>query len=239
MKYDDPELIDRIAAEYVLGTLSGSARGRFERLVTEREDVRRAVESWNQRLDPLAEHAPKVPPPPGAWETICARITPIPKDESDRHWLQTVAFWKRFASTAALIAVIMGIILVLPEPDSPGPVAGDYVVMMEDELRRAIWVIDTANQVAELRVEKVAPMEMPAGMQCLLWLKEAETGDMYVLGVLPDEGSATIPVPPKLRHKLPGTLMVSIEDAGTLNPDHPGQPLDIHSSWMMPISSQI
>ncbi len=239
MKYDNPELIDRIASEYVLGTLSGSARERFERLVTEREDVRRAVENWNGWLDPLAEHAPNVPPPPGAWDAICARIAPIPRDESDRHWLQTVAFWKRFASTASLIAVIMGIIVILPEPDGPGSVAGDYVVMMQDELRRAIWVIDTANQVAELRVEKVAPMEMPAGMRCMLWLKEAGTGDMHVLGVLPDEGHSTIPVPPKLRRKLPGTLMVSIEDAGSSDPVRPGQALEIRSSWMVPISSQI
>jgi len=238
MRYEDPDLIACLAAEYVLGTLTGAARDRFEGLMSQREDLRAAVTEWDLALNRLAEHAPAVPPPPAAWETISARITPLPRDESNRTWLETLAFWKRLAATASLAAVIMAAVLLIPEPKGPGPGA-DYVVMMEDQLRRAIWVIDTANRVAELNVEKVAPMDMPAGKQCLLWLKDQETGVMHVLGVLPDAGRATIAIPPDLRRKLPGTLMVSIEDTANANPTRPAQPLDIHSSWMMPVERSI
>jgi anti-sigma-K factor RskA len=231
-------LIARLAAEYVLGTLTGAARNRFEGLMQQREDVRAAVAEWDLALNRLAEHAPAVPPPPAAWEAISARITPLPRDESDRNWLETLAFWKRLAATASLVAVILAAVLFIPEPETPG-LGGDYVVMMEDQSRQAIWVIDTANRVAELNVEKVAPMDMPAGKQCLLWLKDPDTGAMHVLGVLPDAGRTTIAIPRDLRQKLPGTLMVSIEDTAAVNPARPAQPLDIQSSWMMPLERSI
>jgi anti-sigma-K factor RskA len=34
MKYERPELLDRLAADYVLGLLRNRARARFERLCT-------------------------------------------------------------------------------------------------------------------------------------------------------------------------------------------------------------
>ena len=52
MKYSQPDLIERLAAEYVLGTLHGGARRRFARLMFDRADVRLAVASWEARLTP-------------------------------------------------------------------------------------------------------------------------------------------------------------------------------------------
>ena len=46
MNYRDPQLIDQLAGEYVLGTLTGAPRARFERLLRERADVRSAV--WSR-----------------------------------------------------------------------------------------------------------------------------------------------------------------------------------------------
>lgn len=66
-RYQDPELIERLAGEYVLGTLRGLARARFERLAEERPHVRHAVDDWVQRLAPLAQQIPEVAPPRRVW----------------------------------------------------------------------------------------------------------------------------------------------------------------------------
>jgi anti-sigma-K factor RskA len=58
MNYNRPELLDRLAAEYVLGTLRGRALGRFERLVRELPAARAAVQAWEQRLATLATSVP-------------------------------------------------------------------------------------------------------------------------------------------------------------------------------------
>ncbi|MFT6888245.1 MAG: anti-sigma-K factor RskA [Halioglobus sp.] len=39
MNYRDPALIEQLASEYVLGTLTSQARARFQRLARERADI--------------------------------------------------------------------------------------------------------------------------------------------------------------------------------------------------------
>ena len=53
MRYEDPELRERLAAEYVLGTLPSRSRRRFERLMTEDPALARVVAVWADRLAPI------------------------------------------------------------------------------------------------------------------------------------------------------------------------------------------
>jgi anti-sigma-K factor RskA len=74
MKLAHPELQSRLAAEYVLGTLRGPARRRFETYLLSRADLRQAVTNWEAHLTPLAEHLPAVTPPDRVWQKIEARV---------------------------------------------------------------------------------------------------------------------------------------------------------------------
>lgn len=74
MRYDDPELRDRLASEYVLGTLHGRARARFRGLMRYDPDLRARVAAWEARLAPLAEAIPARVPPAAAWDGIAARL---------------------------------------------------------------------------------------------------------------------------------------------------------------------
>ena len=61
--YRNPELRDRLAAEYVLGTLRGRARARFQSLLRYDPGLRRFVAEWEARIAPLAAAAGEIPPP--------------------------------------------------------------------------------------------------------------------------------------------------------------------------------
>ena len=58
MDYSRPELADRLAAEYVLGTLRGPARRRFEALVPAHPALSRAMLDWQRRVDALSVSVP-------------------------------------------------------------------------------------------------------------------------------------------------------------------------------------
>lgn len=82
MIYDHPELIDRLAAQYVLGALRGPARARFERLIATRPDVRRRVGVWESRFAPIAYGLPAVSPPAALRAALIAETRRQPSSSS-------------------------------------------------------------------------------------------------------------------------------------------------------------
>ncbi len=51
MKLIQPELMEHLASQYALGTLSPRARRRFEAVLSQRPDLLAAVQRWNSRLN--------------------------------------------------------------------------------------------------------------------------------------------------------------------------------------------
>ena len=140
---DKPELQDRLAAEYVLGTLRGRARLRFQRWLQTDSALRRAVAQWEQRLVPLALAAREVAPPPSVWRNIEARILTsvaaqgmpqvgvqlTPREESvartrpavkpantEAGWWDSLAFWRNWGLVATGCAVALSVATAIREP---------------------------------------------------------------------------------------------------------------------------
>lgn len=76
MRYDDPQLQEVLAGEYVLGALHGRARRRFEQLMDSRPALRERVIWWERKLTPLAESMPEVQPPDTLLKAIKKRLEP-------------------------------------------------------------------------------------------------------------------------------------------------------------------
>jgi anti-sigma-K factor RskA len=119
MNYADPEVRDRLAAEYALGTLRGPARRRFERLLSGDARLRDLAEDWELRLNLLAESTPAVAPPARVWEQIAQRVGPetAPTRERFLDWLWgNLGFW-RGASLLAAGAAALAIYVAQRPPD--------------------------------------------------------------------------------------------------------------------------
>lgn len=74
MKHTTEEQRDLLAGEYVLGTMQGPARERYDRLRTDDVPYCYAVDDWEVRLAPLAEALPEVRPPESVWRNARAEI---------------------------------------------------------------------------------------------------------------------------------------------------------------------
>ena len=74
MNYQRPELRDRLASEYVLGTLHGQARARFEKLRRQDALLDAAVLAWENRLIPLAGSVSSLAPSPELLTRIETRL---------------------------------------------------------------------------------------------------------------------------------------------------------------------
>src|SRR6516165_12509804 len=121
MRYDDPELRERLAAEYVLGTLPSRSRRRFERLIAEDPALATVVAHWADRLAPLDTATPTEQPPPRVWHAVEARTASGAAPTAlARGWRGSLAFWRGLAIAACMAAAALIIyVTAFPGPTRP------------------------------------------------------------------------------------------------------------------------
>lgn len=160
-----PDVADRLAAEYVLGTLRGGARRRFETLMGAHPSLREAVARWQERLHPLADTVPVVAPPPRVWQAIEARLDGRPKPAAaPRSIWSGLAFWRGWSALATAAAVVMAVLLVQPTPLAP-PVV---VVLAAPEGANA-FVASVSADGRSLVVRPLATLDVDATRALELW----------------------------------------------------------------------
>jgi anti-sigma-K factor RskA len=114
---DNPELMDRLAAAYALGTLRGGARRRFESLARQSPTLRAAALVWQERFASMTELAPAVVPSPNVWKRIENlvnaedRVAPAPQEAPMLDKLRrSVGWWRGAAFAAGVAALAVGVL---------------------------------------------------------------------------------------------------------------------------------
>ncbi len=109
MDYGRGDLADALAAEYVIGTLRGGARRRFEALLPAHSELRQATLAWHERLMPLTAAIPPVQPSSEVWRRISDRLERR-QDAGSRSPWQRLAFWRGLAAFASVAAISLAIL---------------------------------------------------------------------------------------------------------------------------------
>jgi anti-sigma-K factor RskA len=220
MRYDNLELHDRLAADYVMGTLRGAARRRFEGLMAASITLRRAVHRWEQRLFWLSMRLPPVPPPTAVWTRIEQQIAPVPVHAATPFAPQS-RLWQALAAGIAVVAVLLGTLLITRPPVvqvqvEKRAVEAAHTAIVEDSAAAPIWVVNAYPDVAELRVRAMRAVDLADNQSFELWMLPDSGASPVSLGVMPRTGSVVLPVSAEQLRVLALTskLAVSIEPAG-------------------------
>ncbi len=178
------ELREKLAAEYVLGTLQGGARRRFETWMRSDAGLRVLVAKWNDGLAPLAENLPEQTPPPRVWNAIVARIPAFgASQKTQTGWWHSLAFWRglALATTAAAVFAIGLNVLRGPAPVQVQQVAvlPSVVATITDDktgeplaflMIPAQLNVPGAPATSELVVKVVANVNVPNDKTLQLWM---------------------------------------------------------------------
>jgi anti-sigma-K factor RskA len=182
-----PELRERLAAEYALGTLRGRARVRLRRWMREDAALARAVAEWEARLSPLAASVRPVRAPARIWGEIEARLGGA---RAAAGWWDRVAFWRPLGilasgAIAALLAVVTLLPAAKPPPLEPMPAA--YIAVLSDpRTQRPVLVATAGRHDARLSVRALDPAILVAGRSLELWAVPRKGGPRS-LGLLDAE----------------------------------------------------
>jgi anti-sigma-K factor RskA len=232
MNYHNPELADLLAVEYVLGTLKGRARQRFDGLLYASPSLRQRVQDWELRLNQLAQDVPPVTPPQAAWEGLQSRLFPPPTPSTPAtSRFERLAFWRGLTlGSAVLASVLAALLLVRPfTQDTSG-----YVVLLNDKKQyETTWMISAPTDLQQLYVKNMKPIQLPKDIRCVLWVQPEGSSQLYPLGVLPDKGDTMkLQIDKNMRPKLPGQLLVTRENMSGPMPTKPSGPAKYEGQWM-------
>ena len=222
MDYSRRDLADRLAAEYVLGTLRGPARRRLENLLPAHPVLRDAVAQWQQRLSPLSVTVEEVTPSAQVWRNIETRLfgerTPVP---TPTLW-QRLALWRGLAGVATAATVAMFIVgSRLPAPQAPIIV----VLGSNPEAAQALNASFVASVTADGRALVLRPINDLAptpGRALELWAVPAQ-GAPRSLGLVRENGATTVLRTQLLRDT--AAFAVSVEPVGGSTTGAPTGPI--------------
>lgn len=168
----DEAMMD-LAGEYVLGTLSASARQAVEQRLGSEPALRQAIASWETQLHPLVETVAPIEPSQQLWTRIEHSISPAQaasRRSGAARWWDNLRLWRGLAgvgfATAALMATVLAwrmqqelvppqyvVVLVAPQDKSPG------------------WMVQATGPQSRISLIPLGSMAIPPGKSLQFWTK--------------------------------------------------------------------
>jgi anti-sigma-K factor RskA len=186
MKHDQPQLIDALASEYVLGTLRGAARRRFERWQRNEWHIASRVRTWEARLIPLVLSLPPVAPSPQLWQRIEARIAVADASRVDTTPRRAARPGLRaLAAVLVLCAIFAGGYVAWR---MTGSLRLQTVATIQGAQGPLVWSIQLDSRGERLRAVALPGAAARPGHSFELWALPPGKGAPVSLGVLPDAG---------------------------------------------------
>lgn len=174
-----PDLLDRLAASYALGTLRGGARRRFATLARQNPAARARVIVWQDHFAALAELQPAQQPGAQAWSRIAQAIAaeapaaatataPASRaqDSSLLDGLRRRLFvWRGMTAATAVVAVasLAVAMQMMAKPEI------QYVAVLQDEAQNASMLVTFDPTKKTLTLKRVGAFQEAADRSLELW----------------------------------------------------------------------
>jgi anti-sigma-K factor RskA len=217
VNYDHPELQEKLAAEYVLGTLSGLARRRFVKLMRRNPQLQAAVATWEARLTPLAQAIKPVEPPVYVWKRIAARVGISEPAHLGRGGLpasfwDSLPFWRTFAiaSGAAAFAFFLYIdTFTKVQRVQPPP---SVVAILAGKEAKPVMLVAAEPRSGTLTVTVLSKETIATDRDFELWALP-EGGSPKSLGLVASSGVTRLKLPADGLRSVPA-VAISLEPKG-------------------------
>ncbi|HET7772333.1 MAG TPA: anti-sigma factor [Burkholderiaceae bacterium] len=224
MDYSRPPLADRLASEYVLGTLRGGARRRFEALLPAHPQLQDAVARWQRRLVPLAATVTPVQPSPRVWQRIEQQLfgAASAAAQAPLRWWQRLGLWQGATGLAGAAAIALAVLIAQPQPTQPPIVVVLGTNPEAASVMQASFVASVSADGKALVLRPVGGVSVDATRALELWAVPAQ-GAPRSLGLVAAQGATTVVRAELLRNT--AAFAVSLEPAGGSKTGAPTGPI--------------
>ena len=225
MNYLKEERLNALAAEYVVGTLRGKARTRYQKLMMQYQAVSDATAQWEQYLTGFAETLPPVVPPDDVWESIQVKLghkaandASVASDtKPSRKPGEVIDFekekqkrWKNLSFISTAAAMVLAVLLFVMQP-VPTPEVS-HIAVVNNADNTPLWVIEVSDTTMNVKVTDA--FVALADKDYELWMVPANGEAPISLGLMPEANGDTRATPDILLDQSIAALAVSLEAPG-------------------------
>ncbi|KTT47433.1 RNA polymerase subunit sigma-70 [Pseudomonas oryzihabitans] len=213
---------ERLAGEYVLGTLEAAERRQVERRLLTDASLRVAVARWEARLQPLAERVTPVEPGANLWPRIERSLGDADAKATIRReslW-QRLALWQGLSAAGLAASLVLAVLLLM----RPVPTPSYLVVLAAPSDRTPGWVIQTAS-AHDLQLIPLGRDAVPSGKTLQFWTKADAWQGPVSLGLVQPGRTLQVPLdrlPPLEANQL---FELTLEDQGGSPTGRPTGPI--------------
>jgi len=201
----DPEELNALAGEYVLGTLDARVAREVEAALSHDAALREAVLFWENRLHPLSRLSRPASPPPGVWDAIDARIRPPTGHARFLRWWDNPVPWRWASASLAAVAAALIVVVALPRHQA------NFAAVLSSPAQEHTTGFIASGSGDTWTLRAVAGVTPPPGRAFEAWLIAPHDPRPRPLGVVPHDGALHLA---KLDASSGSTLAISIEPPG-------------------------
>lgn len=229
---EDTSKFNLIAAQYVLGTLSVSARLRFQTLMQQQPPLRQMTHAWERRLNPMASLLEPHAVPDHVWQQIEAKLDSI-SDVAQRPVLamqpspsalpaaanDAKSMWRPWAWTSTAVAAGLAVFIALqPQliapPSSPvvvqaQPVPSRDIAVLSDDSKQPAWIV--RQQGNSLLLSQMSDYRVPSDRDLELWSIQGNAAPQSLGVVRLQQGKAILSVTQAPLLSADAILAISLE----------------------------
>ena len=197
MNYDHPPLLEKLAAEYVLGTMSMRVRRRFTQHLQNSFAAQRAVAHWHQHLTPLHKAIAPIEPHASVWKAISRQTRPVAPSKSWAERLRELFAGSMKPALGLCFGAIftLGILHQSPQIIGLEPIseslAASYVGVLADANGDAALAVSSLRHGTIVSLKMFKPLTVPAQHVAVLWALPAGAPAQR-LGVVGASGKSQI-----------------------------------------------
>jgi anti-sigma-K factor RskA len=208
VKIADNGLLDALCGEYLLGTLRGAARRRFERALRDEPRVALRLDHWRGMFTPRYAKMMEAQPSGNVWKRL-ERELGLARYRTP--WHRRAGFWRAWAVAAtSALALAIGVQVLRPTPEVPLPIAQ---LSGKTESAQITAMLSRDGRTLELRAAR--PVVAGPSQSYELWLLPRGGGAPISLAVLGSlDARFALPAAQVGRLGAGAKLAVSVEPAG-------------------------
>ena len=183
MNFQDPEQLDLLAGEYVLGVLPLAQLAAFEQELLHNRALVAAVGFWRDRLLEMAPPPQPVEPAASLWKRIESSLADSTRARNrtpGRGLWNSLSFW-RFSGAigvAASALLVLKLATVVPQEVS----APQFLAVLQAPATGTNWLVEIDDRVVRLR--PLSPTTVAAGKSVQFWTKPVGAAGPTSLGLV-------------------------------------------------------